>query len=41
LPGGADSLLGKKKGLDEFLSKISTGLAAAFFIITLLIAMIE
>jgi len=41
IAGGADSLLGKKKGLDEFLSKISTGLAAAFFIITLLIAMIE
>ncbi|MGB4504408.1 MAG: preprotein translocase subunit SecG [Syntrophaceticus sp.] len=41
IAGGAQSLLGKKKGLDEFLSKIATGLAAAFFIITLLIAMIE
>lgn len=41
IAGGAQSILGKKKGLDEFLNKISMGLAAAFFIITLLIAIIE
>ena len=41
IAGGAQSLLGKKKGLDEFLTKISTGLAAAFLIVTLLITIIE
>lgn len=41
IAGGAQSLLGKKKGLDEFLSKVSAGLAAAFFIITLLLAFIS
>jgi preprotein translocase subunit SecG len=41
IAGGAQSLLGKKKGLDEFLSKVSFGLAAAFFVITLLIAVVE
>ena len=41
IAGGAQSLLGKKKGLDEFLSKISSVLAAAFLVITMLIAMIE
>ncbi len=41
IAGGAETLLGKKKGIDEFLSKVSMGLAAAFFIITLLIAIIE
>jgi preprotein translocase subunit SecG len=41
IAGGAQTLLGKKKGVDDFLSKITAGLAAAFFIITFLIAMVE
>ncbi|MFY9139376.1 MAG: preprotein translocase subunit SecG [Thermacetogeniaceae bacterium] len=41
IAGGAQSLLGKKKGLDEFLSKVSAGLAAAFLVITLLLTFIE
>jgi preprotein translocase subunit SecG len=41
IAGGAQALLGKKKGLDEFLAKISMGLAAAFLVITMLIAIIE
>ncbi|MCG0277464.1 MAG: preprotein translocase subunit SecG [Thermanaeromonas sp.] len=40
IAGGAESLFGKKKGLDEFLAKISTGLAAAFFIFTLLLSLV-
>lgn len=41
IAGGAQALLGKKKGLDEFLAKISMGFAAAFLVITMLIAMVE
>lgn len=41
IAGGAQSLLGKKKGLDEFLGKVSMVLAAAFLIITMLITVIE
>ena len=41
IAGGAQTLLGKKKGVDEFLSKITAGLAGAFFIITFLIAIVE
>lgn len=40
IAGGAESLFGKKKGLDEFLAKISTGLAVAFFIFTLLLSLV-
>jgi len=41
IAGGAQSLLGKKKGIDEFLSKVSAGLATAFLVITLLLTFIE
>jgi preprotein translocase subunit SecG len=40
IAGGAETLFGKKKGLDELLSKITTGLAAGFIIITLALSMI-
>ncbi len=32
ISGGAESFFGKKKGLDAFLSKLTTFLAAAFII---------
>ena len=38
--GASEQFFGKKKGLDELLSKISTVLAAVFFVLTLLIAII-
>lgn len=39
IAGGAQSLLGKKKGIDEFLNKLSTVFAAGFLLLTLLLAM--
>jgi len=40
IAGGAQSLLGKKKGLDEFLNRISMILAVGFFLLTLMLAML-
>ncbi|MGI6065870.1 MAG: preprotein translocase subunit SecG [Bacillota bacterium] len=40
IAGGAETFFGKKKGIDEFLSKISAGLAIAFLTITLLISLV-
>lgn len=40
IAGGAETFFGKKKGMDEFLSKISAGLAIAFLVITLLISLV-
>lgn len=40
IAGGAQTLFGKKKGIDEFLNKISTVLAICFLLLTLLIAML-
>jgi preprotein translocase subunit SecG len=40
ITGGAESVFGKKKGLDEFFSKISTIFASAFLILTLLLSII-
>lgn len=40
IAGGAETLFGKKKGLDEFLAKMTAGLAAAFMIITLALSVI-
>lgn len=37
--GASEQFFGKKKGLDEFLAKVSGYLAAAFFIITLVLAL--
>ncbi len=36
--GGAQSLLGKKKGLNEFLNKLSIAFATGFLLLTLLLA---
>ncbi|MGI6713213.1 MAG: preprotein translocase subunit SecG [Bacillota bacterium] len=41
IAGGAETLFGKKKGLDDFLSRISAGLAIAFLVLTLVIALIS
>jgi preprotein translocase subunit SecG len=38
IAGGATSLLGKKKGLDEFLNKISIVMACGFMLLTLSLA---
>lgn len=40
IAGGAETIFGKKKGLDELLAKITSGLAAAFIIITLALSVI-
>lgn len=42
IAGGAETLFGgKKKGLDELLGKITRWLAVAFFVITLLITILQ
>ncbi|NLF80860.1 MAG: preprotein translocase subunit SecG [Clostridia bacterium] len=42
IAGGAESFFGgKKKGLDEFLGKMTKILAAAFMIISLLLAILQ
>ena len=38
--GASEQFFGKKKGLDELLAKISAVLAAVFFVLTLIIAII-
>ncbi|MGB9662174.1 MAG: preprotein translocase subunit SecG [Moorellaceae bacterium] len=40
IAGGAESIFGKKKGLDEFLAKISAGLAGGFLLLTLLLSLV-
>jgi len=40
IAGGAETFFGKKKGLNELLGKIATGLAAAFLLVTLLISIV-
>lgn len=39
IAGGAQSLLGKKKGVDEFLNKLSMVFAVGFLLLTMLLAM--
>lgn len=39
IAGGAESVFGKKKGLDDFLSKLSTIFAISFMIFTLLLSL--
>jgi preprotein translocase subunit SecG len=39
IAGGAQSLMGKKKGLDDFLNKLSMVFAGGFLLLTLLLAM--
>ena len=38
--GGAESIFGKKKGLDEFFAKITTVMAIVFLVLTLVLAVI-
>lgn len=40
IAGGAQALFGKKKGIDDLLNRISTVLAVAFLVITLVVAML-
>ena len=40
ITGGAQSLFGKKKGLDDLLSKFSTGLAIAFMILAIVLTIL-
>ena len=38
IAGGAEQFFGKKKGLDEFLAKMTSWLAVAFMVLTLLLS---
>lgn len=38
IAGGAETFFGKKKGMDEFLSKLSTGFAVGFLLTSLLLS---
>ena len=40
IAGGAETIFGKKKGLDELLSKMTAGLAVAFLIVTLALSIV-
>jgi len=37
IAGGAQSLFGKKKGMDDLLSKMTTGLAVGFMILAIVL----
>lgn len=37
IAGGAETLFGKKRGLDQFLSRITLGLAGLFFLTSFLL----
>lgn len=41
IAGGAQSLIGKKKGLDEKLSRLTTYLAVAFMLFTIVLVVIN
>ncbi len=41
IAGGAQALLGKKKGLDEFLSRLSAAFAVCFLVFTLLVVILQ
>ena len=41
IAGGAEAVFGKKKGLDEFLSRVTAYLAGAFMLVTLLISLVR
>ncbi|MBU7006247.1 preprotein translocase subunit SecG [Peptococcaceae bacterium DYL19] len=38
IAGGAETFFGKKKGMDAFLSKLSTGFAVGFLLTSLLLS---
>lgn len=39
IAGGAETFFGKKKGMDELLTKVSSGLAIGFLLLTLMISL--
>ncbi|MFY9115261.1 MAG: preprotein translocase subunit SecG [Dethiobacteria bacterium] len=39
--GGAQTLFGKKKGLDDLFSRITTGLAAAFMVLAIVLTILK
>jgi len=39
IAGGAETFFGKKKGMDEMLSKVASGLAIGFLVLTLSISL--
>ena len=41
IAGGAEAIFGKKKGMDQFLSKITIWLAAAFMVLTLILIILQ
>jgi len=41
IDGGAQSLMGKKKGLDELLSRVTTGLAISFMVLSIILTIIS
>ncbi|RJX29480.1 MAG: preprotein translocase subunit SecG [Dethiobacter sp.] len=40
ITGGAQSLFGKKKGMDDLLGRISTGLAVGFMILAIVLTIL-
>lgn len=40
IAGGAQTLLGKKKGIDDLLGRVSTGLAIAFMLLSITLTII-
>ncbi len=41
IAGGAQSLIGKKKGLDEMLGKVTTYLAVGFMLFTIILVLVN
>ncbi len=41
IAGGAQSLVGKKKGLDEKLSKVTTYIAVVFMLLTIVLVVVN
>lgn len=41
IAGGAETFFGKKKGMDEFLSKLSAGFAIGFLITSLALSIVK
>jgi len=39
--GGAEQIFGKRRGVDNFLSRLTVVLAVAFFLVTLLLAYLQ
>ena len=41
IEGGAQSLFGKKKGLDDILGRVTTGLAVTFMLFTIVLTILR